>query len=109
LTKAFVYGASIILNMGNVSQQTVIVMTAALTVVMWISTLAMVIPQAAYAQQDEGNPSLSSSVDNCGSDELPASIDGTIRCMGQGECYSSEFEFDGEKVKHCNFMMSSDE
>jgi hypothetical protein len=96
--------------MGKFQQQTVIVMTAALTVVMWISTLAMVIPQAAYAQQDEGNPSLSSSsssVDNCASDQLPASIDGTIRCMGPGECYSSEFEFDGEKVKHCNFMMSS--
>jgi hypothetical protein len=92
--------------MGKVPQQTVIVMTAALTVVMWISTLAMVIPQAAYAQQDEVNPSLSS-VDNCASDELPASIDGTIRCMGQGECYSSEFEFDGEKVKHCNFMISN--
>jgi len=27
--------------------------------------------------------------------------------MGQGECYSSEFEFDGEKVKHCNFMISN--
>ncbi len=55
-------------------------------------------------------PSLSSSsVDNCASDELPTSIDGTIRCMGQGECYSSEFEFDGERVKHCNFMMSNDE
>ena len=84
-------------------------MTAALTVVMWISTLAMVIPQAAYAQQDEGNPSLSSSsVDNCASDQLPASIDGTIRCMGQGECYSEDFEFDGKKVKHCNFMTSTE-
>jgi hypothetical protein len=97
--------------MGKVPQQTVIIMTVAvaLTVVMWISTLAMVIPQAAYGQQDEGNPSLSSSVDNCGSDELPASIDGTIRCMGPGECYSSEFEFDGERVKHCNFLTSNDE
>ena len=47
-------------------------------------------PQAAYAQQDERNPSsLSSDVDNCASDELPASIDGTIRCM---EHYSYEFE-----------------
>jgi hypothetical protein len=73
-----------------------------------LPTLAMVIPQAAYAQQDEGNPSLSS-VDNCASDELPASIDGTIRCMGPGECYSEEFEFDGKKVKHCNFMTSNDE
>ena len=47
--------------------------------------------------------------EDCGFDELPASIDGTIRCMGQGECYSSEFEFDGERVKHCNFLTSSDE
>ena len=85
-------------------------MTAAVTIVIWISTLAMVIPQAAYAQQDERNPSsLSSDVDNCAYDELPASIDGTIRCMGPEECYSSEFEFDGERVKHCNFMTSNDE
>jgi hypothetical protein len=92
--------------MGKVLQQTVIVMIAA-TIIMWISTSVMVIPQAAYAQQDKGNPpSLSSDVDNCASDQLPASIDGMIRCMKQGECYSSEFEFDGEKVKHCNFMMS---
>ena len=55
----------------------------------------MVIPQAAYAQQDEVNQSpLSSDVDDCASDELPTSIDGTIRCMAPGECYSSEFEFD---------------
>ena len=96
--------------MGKVPQQTVIVMTAAaiVTIVMWISTLAIAIPQAAYAQQDERNPSsLSSDVDNCASDELPASIDGTIRCMDPGECYSSDFEFDGEQVKHCNFMMSN--
>ena len=94
--------------MGKVPQQTVIVMTttaAAVTIIMLISTIAMVIPQAAYAQQDERNPSsLSSDVDNCASDQLPARVDGTIRCMKQGECYSSEFEFDGEKVKHCNFM-----
>jgi hypothetical protein len=99
--------------MGNVPQQTVIVTTAAIvTIAMWISTMAMVIPQAAHAQQDEINPSpLSSSDvdDNCASDQLPARIDGTIRCMDPGECYSSEFEFDGERVKHCNFMMSSDE
>jgi hypothetical protein len=107
LGKPFVYGASII-HMGKVPQQTLIVMTAAVTIVIWISTLAMVIPQAAYAQQDERNPSsLSSDVDNCASDELPASIDGTIRCMDPGECYSSDFEFDGEQVKHCNFMMSN--
>jgi hypothetical protein len=94
--------------MGKVPQQTVIVMAVAVIIVMWISTLAMVIPQATYAQQDEGNPALSS-VDNCASNELPTSIDGTIRCMKPGECFSSEFEFDGEKVKHCNFMMSSEE
>jgi hypothetical protein len=94
LTKAFVHGASII-HMGKVPQQTVIVMTAAaVTIVMWISTLAMVmIPQAAYAQQDERNPSSlsssssssssSSDVDNCASDQLPASINGIIQCMDQ--------------------------
>jgi hypothetical protein len=72
---------------------------------MWVSTVAMaMIPQAVYAQQDEVNPSpLSLDVDDCASDELPASIDGTIRCIDPGECYSSEFEFDGEKVKHCNY------
>jgi len=105
LRKPFVYGASII-DMGKVPQQTVIVMTAALTVVMWISTLAIVISQAAYAQQDERDPSFSSA-DGCASDQLPASIDGKIRCMGQGECYSEQFEFEGKKVKHCNFMMST--
>jgi hypothetical protein len=93
--------------MGKVPQQTVIVMTAAaiVTIVMWISTAAIIIPQAAHAQQNEINPSpLSSDVDdNCASDQLPARIDGTIRCMDPGECYSSEFEFDGEKVKHCNY------
>ena len=106
--KPFVCGPSII-HMGKVLQQTVTVVTAAaVTIVMRISTLAMVIPQAAYAQQDERNPSsLSSDVDNCASDELPTSIDGTIRCMNPGECYSSDFEFDGEQVRHCNFMMSS--
>ena len=92
--------------MRKVPHQTVIVTTAAIvTIVMWISALAMVIPHAAHAQQDEINPSpLSSDVDdNCASDQLPARIDGTIRCMNPGECYSSEFEFDGEKVKHCNY------
>jgi hypothetical protein len=103
LTKAFVYDASII-HMTKVPQQTVIVMTAAVTIVMLISTLAMVIPQAAYAQQNEVNPSLSSDVDSCASDELPASINGRIQCMRQGECYSEQFE--GKEVKHCNFMMS---
>jgi hypothetical protein len=79
---------------------------------MGISTVAMLIPQAAYASTDESDRSSSSDDDDdedCGSDELPASIDGTIRCMGPGECYSSEFEFDGEKVKHCNFLTSNDE
>jgi hypothetical protein len=76
LTKAFVYDISII-HMTNVPQQTVIVMTAAIvTIVMWILTVAMVIPEAAYAQQDERNPSSLSSSDvddDCASDELPAS------------------------------------
>ena len=62
--------------MGKVPQHTVIVMTAAIvTIVMWISAAAMVIPQVAHAQQDEINPSspLSSDVDdNCASDQLPA-------------------------------------
>ena len=86
------------------------IMTAATAIVMWISTVAMVIPQSTYAQQDEGNQSLSSSssVDGCASDQLPASINGRIQCMRQGECYSEQFE--GKEVKHCNFMMSgSDE
>jgi hypothetical protein len=80
---------------------------------MGISTVAMLIPQASYASTDESDRFLSSDDDDndgdCESDELPASIDGTIRCMGPGECYSSEFEFDGERVKHCNFMTSNDE
>jgi hypothetical protein len=82
-------------------------MTVAVTIVMWISTVAMVmIPQAAYAQQDEGNPSSSSSFDNCASDQLPVSINGEIQCLRQGECYSEQFE--GKEVKHCNFMMSTE-
>ena len=65
MTKAFLYDA-LIIHMGKVPQQTVIVMTAAaITIVMWISTLAIVIPQAAHAQQDERNPSpLSSNIDD---------------------------------------------
>jgi hypothetical protein len=95
--------------MEKILQHFVILLTAA-TIITGISTIAMFIPQAAYASTDESDRSSSSDDDeDCGSDELPASIDGTIRCMGQGECYSSEFEFDGEKVKHCNFMMSDDE
>ena len=103
MTKAFVCGPSII-HMGKVPTQTVIVMTAAaVTIVMWISTVAMaMIPQAAYAQQDEVNPSpLSSDVDDCASDELPASINGRTQCLRQGECYSEQFE--GKEVKHCNY------
>jgi hypothetical protein len=92
--------------MGKVPQQTVIVTTAAaVTIVMLISTVAMVIPQAAYAQQNEVNPPFSSasssSVDSCASDQLPASINGRIQCIGEGECYSEQFE--GKEVKHCNY------
>jgi hypothetical protein len=89
--------------MAIVPQQTVIVTTAAIvTIVMWISTLAMVIPQAAYAQQDEVNPSpLSSDVDDCASDELPASIDGKTKCIGEAECES--YKFEGKDVKHCDY------
>jgi hypothetical protein len=93
--------------MEKVPHQTVIVTTAAIvTIVMWISTMAIVIPQAAHAQQDERNPSssLSSSADGCASDQLPASINGRTQCIRQGECYSEQFE--GKEVKHCNFMMS---
>ena len=97
--------------MVRIQRQFVILLTAA-TILMGISTVAMLIPQAAYASTDGADRSSSSNDDDdedCGSDELPASIDGTIRCMGPGECYSSEFEFDGERVKHCNFMTSNDE
>ncbi len=71
-------------------------MTAAITVVRWISTLAIVIPQAAYAQQDEVNPSSSlssssSSSDSCASDQLPACINGRTHCIRQRECYSEQF------------------
>ena len=95
--------------MGRIPYHFVILLTAA-TIIMGISTVAMIIPQAAYASTDGADRSSSSNDDeDCGSDELPASIDGTIRCTGQGECYSSEFEFYGERVKHCNFMTSNDE
>jgi hypothetical protein len=89
--------------MEKVPQKTVIVTTAAIvTIVMWISTVAMVIPQAAYAQQDEVNPSpLSSDVDDCASDEHSASIDGKTKCIGEGECES--YEFEGKEVKHCDY------
>jgi hypothetical protein len=100
----------LLVTMGRIQHQFVVLLTAA-TIIMGISTVAMLIPQALYASTDESDPQSSSSDDDedCGSDELPASIDGTIRCMGPGECYSSEFEFDGEKVKHCNFLTSNDE
>ena len=79
-------------------QQFVIVMASVTAIIMGISTVA------AYATEDKGNPS-SSEDEDCSSDELPARIDGTIRCMEQGECYS--YEFEGKEVKHCNFMTSS--
>jgi len=86
--------------MRKVQQQFVIVLTA--TIVIWISTVTAVIPQAAYAQQNQENRSSSN---NCASDQLPASINGTIQCMQQGQCYSEQFE--GKEAKHCNFMMSN--
>ena len=96
--------------MVRIQQHFVILLTAA-TILMGISTVSILIPHAAYASTDESDRSSSSNDDDedCASDELPASIDGKISCMGQGECYSSEFEWDGERVKHCNFMTSSDE
>ena len=96
--------------MVRIQQHFVILLTAA-TILMGISTVSILIPHAAYASTDESDRFSSSNDDDedCGSDELPASIDGTIRCMGQGECYSEQFEFDGERVKHCNFLTSNDE
>ena len=69
-------------------------------IVMCILTIAMVVPQAAYATQDEENKPQSSDDEDCGSDEVPASIDGTIECMGEGECNS--YEFNGKEIKRCN-------
>jgi hypothetical protein len=93
--------------MRKVREQSVITLTAAAAAILiWISMLAMIIPQTVYANKDEVNPSSSS--DDCKSDELPASIDGKIRCMGEGECYSGDFEVDGKEVRHCNFMMSNE-
>jgi hypothetical protein len=91
--------------MRKVREQSVIVLTAAAAILIWISLVAMIIPQTVFANKDEGNPSSSS--DDCKSDQLPASIDGKISCMGQGECYSEDFEVDGKEVRHCNFMMST--
>jgi hypothetical protein len=94
--------------MEKIQHHFVILLTAA-TIIMGISTVAMLIPQTVYASTDETDRSSSSDDDeDCASDEIPASIDGTIRCMGQGECYSEQFEFAGKKVKHCNFMMSTE-
>ena len=84
----------------RILQHFITVMTA-VTVVMGISAVAVVLPQAAYATEDEENSSSSGEDEECSSDELPARIDGTIRCMEQGECYS--YEFDGKEVKHCNY------
>lgn len=95
--------------MEKILQHFVILLTAA-SIIMGISTVAMFIPQVAYASTDESSSSSSSDdAEDCGSDELPASIDGAISCMGAGECYSSEFEFNGKQVKHCNYMTNSDE
>jgi hypothetical protein len=99
--------------MGRIQHHFVILLTAA-TIIMGISTVAMLIPQASYASTDESDRFLSSDDDDdndgdCESDELPASIDGKISCMGQGECYSEQFEFAGKKVKHCNSLMSNEE
>ena len=90
--------------MRTILQEFVIAMIAT-AIVMGVSILTTTIPQAAYAQQYQGNQTSSSS-DNCAADQLPASINGTIQCMRQGECYSEEFE--GKKVKHCNFMMGNE-
>jgi hypothetical protein len=90
----------------RILQQFIIVVTA-VTIVMSISAVSMVLPQVAYATEDEENPSSSGEDEDCSSDELPASIDGTIRCMEPGECYS--YEFEGKEVKHCNFLTNSNE
>jgi hypothetical protein len=103
----YVYEVLIVI-MGRIQRQFVILLTAA-TTIMGISTVAMLMSQASYASTDESDRSSSSDDEDRGSDELPASIDGTIRCMGPGECYSEQFGFDGEKVKYCNFMTSDKE
>jgi hypothetical protein len=76
----------------KILQQSIMVVTA-VTIVMGISTLAMMmIPQtAAYATQDE----------DCDSDEHSARIDGKTECIGEGECES--YEFEGKEVKHCDY------
>jgi hypothetical protein len=75
----------------KILQQYKLVVTA-VTIVMGISTLAMMIPQTpAYATQDE----------DCDSDEHSVSIDGKTKCIGEGECES--YEFEGKEVKHCDY------
>jgi hypothetical protein len=88
--------------MRKIQQQFVIVMTTA--IVMGISAPAMVIPQAAYANQ--GEEENSSPLDDCASDEVPAMIDGTMDCLRPEECKS--FEIEGKVAKHCNFMMTDE-
>jgi len=85
--------------MGRIQRQFVILLTAA-TIITAISTVAMLMPQAVYASDDDDNDG------NCASDEQPASIDGKISCMGPGECYSEQFKFEGKGVKHCNSLMT---
>ena len=87
----YVYEVLIVI-MGRIQRQFVILLTAA-TTIMGISTVAMLMPQASYASTDESDRSSLDDDEDCGSDELPAGIDGTIRCMGPGECYSEQFEF----------------
>ena len=97
--------------MVRIQRQFVILLTTA-TILMGISTVAMVLPQAAYASEDEEDRFLSSDDDendgDCASDEQPASIDGKMSCMGPGECYSEQFEFAGKNVKHCNSLMTAE-
>ena len=100
----------LIVIMGRIPYHFVILLTAA-TIIMGISTVSMLIPQAAYASTDGADRSSSSNDDDdedCASDELPASIDGKISCMGPGECYSEQFEFAGKNVKHCNSLMTDE-
>ena len=111
-TVTFLLYHILIVHMKRILQQSVILMTSSAIMVLSILTVSMVIiPQAAYAQEYQGNQSSSSSTNqssssnNCASDQLPASVNGTIQCMRQGECYSEEF--DGKEVKHCNFMMGN--
>ena len=108
-TVTFLLYHILIIHMKRILQQSVVLMTSSAIMVLSILTVSMVIiPQAAYAQEYQGNQSSSnqsSSNANCASDQLPASINGTLQCMRQGECYSEEF--DGKEVKHCNFMMGN--